>query len=85
MSEERLHVISSAVVLVKPGMLDAVVSGLAALPETDVVAAEGSKIVVVMEGSGRGEVGGRLATIAAIDGVVAANMVFEHVEEEVRA
>ena len=33
-----------------------------------------------MEGSSADELGGRLTAIAAIDGVIAANMVFEQVE-----
>lgn len=82
MPERRLHVISSAVIMVRPGAEQAVVASLAALPETEVVAAERNKIVVVLEGAGRGEVGSRLAAISLMQGVLTANMVFEHVEEE---
>ena len=82
MPEERLHVISSAVVTVLTGRQSEVVAALAALPGTEVRAAEGNKIVVILEGNGRGEVGGGLAAIALMDGVVTANMVFEHVEHE---
>ena len=87
MPEERFHIISSAVVTVMTGRRSDVVATLAAMPGTEVRAAEGNKIVIILEGSGRGEVGGRLAAIALLDGVVTANMVFEHVEleEESRA
>lgn len=82
MPERPGHVISSAVVTVKPGWRDAVTATLAGSPGTEVRAAEGSKLVVLLEGATRGEVGGRLAAIALMDGVVSANMVFEHVEDE---
>jgi nitrate reductase NapD len=81
MAEREGHVISSAVVTVLPGRLDDVAAALAALEETEVAAAAGARIVIVLEGRGRGAVGGRLAAIALMDGVVSANMVFEHVEE----
>lgn len=82
MAEARLHVISSAVVTVKPGRQSAVAEALARLPQTEVRAAEGGKIVVLLEGASRGEVGGRLTEIALLEGVITANMVFEHVEDE---
>jgi nitrate reductase NapD len=82
MPERSGHVISSAVVTVKPGWRDAVTAALADVPGAEIRAAEGSKMVVLLEGPTRGEVGGRLAAIALMDGVVSANMVFEHVEEE---
>lgn len=82
MPDTRLHIISSAVVTVKPGCRDAVVTALGGLPSTEVRAAEGNKIVVILEGASRGEVGGRLAEVALIEGVITANMVFEHVEED---
>ena len=82
MAEHGIHVVSSAVVSVVPGRREAVAAALAAVGGTEVCAAEGNKIVVVLEGAGRSEVGGRLLEIAGLDGVVSANMVFEHVEED---
>jgi nitrate reductase NapD len=81
MPDDATYVISSAVVAALPGRQSEVVAALSALPDT-VVAAAGSnnKIVVLLEGRSRGDVGARLAQIALIGGVVAANMVFEHVE-----
>jgi nitrate reductase NapAB chaperone NapD len=38
------------------------------------------RIIVVMEGPDSGTIGGRLAEIALIDGVLSANLVFEHAE-----
>jgi periplasmic nitrate reductase NapD len=74
-------VISSAVVSVLPGRLEAVAGALSSRPGVEVRAAEHNKIVVIIEGSTRDEVGGRLTGIALMDGVITANMVFEHVEE----
>ena len=80
MPEAAIHVVSSAVVTVRPERRDGVVAALAALPMTEVHAAAGSRIVAILEGASRGEVGSRLAHISLLDGVVAANMVFEHVD-----
>ena len=54
---------------------------IAALDGTEIRAREGGRLVIVMEGSTAGELGGRLAEIAGFPGVIAANMVFEHIEE----
>ena len=82
MREREGHVISSAVVTVLPGRLDEVAAALAGLEGTEVAAATNGRIVIVLEGGSRGAVGGRLAAIALMDGVVSANMVFEHVEDD---
>lgn len=76
------HVISSAVVAVLPARREAVVETLARMDGTEVAAAEGARIVVLLEGRSSGEVGSRLAEIALLEGVVSANMVFEHVETD---
>ena len=47
----------------------------------EVRASENGRIVIVIEGSSGGELGGVLTAIGNLDGVIAANMVFEHVEE----
>ena len=64
----RYHHISSAVV--------------SAMRDVVVHAHEGGKIVVVIEGACTGVMGDCLTRIALLDGVVAANMVFEHIEAE---
>ena len=78
----RYHHISSAVVSVLPAMADDVVAQLSAMRDVEVHAHEGGKIVVVIEGASTGAMGDRLTRIALLDGVVAANMVFEHIEAE---
>jgi nitrate reductase NapD len=82
MPDGGLHIISSAVVSVKPGAQETVAAILAGMPGTEVRAAERNKIVVILEGRSRSEVGNRLTEIALMHGVITANMVFEHVEED---
>jgi nitrate reductase NapD len=78
---KRFHHISSAVVLARPDRVEAVSEALRRMARTEIHARRAERIVVVMEGSSADELGGRLAAIAAIDGVIAANMVFEHIGE----
>jgi nitrate reductase NapD len=77
----RFHHISSAVVSVWPGSAPAVMKAIAAMDRTEIPAHEGGRIVVVMEGGSAGELGDRLTAIACLDGVISANLVFEHIEE----
>lgn len=74
------HHISSAVVAVRPEHIQSVVNSIVAMPDTEVPAFEGGKIIVVMEGPSSGVIADRLTQIALLDGVITANMVFEHVE-----
>lgn len=77
----RLHHVSSAVISVRPESAAAVAEAIASIEDTEVAASENGRIVVVMEGAASHELGDRLAKIALLDGVIAANMVFEHAEE----
>ena len=82
MSEtRRFHHISSAVVAVVPGRMSAVLDAIARMDGIEIRANDNNRIVVVMEGSSAGELGARLTALGGLDGVVAANMVFEHIEE----
>jgi nitrate reductase NapD len=72
--------ISSAVVTAFPHLADDVIARLDALPDTEVRFAESGKIVIVIEGASTGEVGSRLASIALMDGVLSANLVFEQID-----
>ncbi len=69
--------ISSAVVVTWPDRAAALAGRLAELPGTDVRHVENGKIVIVMEAATSGALGGRLAEISDMPGVLAANMVFE--------
>jgi len=77
----RTHHISSAVVTALPQKADSVVVQLAAMEGVEVRARHQGKIVVVIEGDSTGAMGDCLTRMALLDGVVAANMVFEHIEE----
>ncbi|OAP48296.1 chaperone NapD [Sinorhizobium americanum] len=72
--------ISSAVVVTMPNMQERVVALLAEMPNVEVHAHQHGKIVVVIEGTSTGMLGEILSRISLLEGVVAANMVFEHVE-----
>lgn len=81
------HHISSAVVVALPARREEVRTHLAGMPGVEVHAAEGSRLVVTIEGPTTGMLGETLTRIALLDGVIAANMVFEHIEahEETRS
>lgn len=73
--------ISSAVVLAKPQLAGNVAASIVQLG-AEIGAMQNGRIVVVMEGPNPGALSALLGAIGDIAGVVAANMVFEHVEEE---
>lgn len=83
MPELRYHHISSAVVSVLPDRMNEILSTLPKLEGVEVHAARDGKIVVVIEGPSTGVLGDRLTRIALLDGVISANMVYEHIDEEV--
>lgn len=82
MADPRRPVISSAVATVLPDRRDGVVDAIRAMPGVEVAAAEGAKVVILIEAANRGEAGDRLTAVALLGGVVSANMVFEHVGED---
>lgn len=82
MPELRMRHISSAVVTTLPHKADSVAVQIAAIEGVEVRACDRGKIVVVIEGDSTGAMGDCLTRMALLDGVVAANMVFEHIEEE---
>ena len=76
------HHISSAVVLALPERRADVSGRLGAMRGVEVHAGEGSRIVITIEGPSSGMLGETLTTISLMDGVLAANMVFEHAEDQ---
>ena len=70
--------ISSAVVVAQPAHAEAVAEHLRRMDNVEVHGIGGSKIVVVIEGDRLGALGDRLLEISALEGVLSANMVFEH-------
>jgi periplasmic nitrate reductase NapD len=79
-SEPPARHISSAVVTTLPRRTDEVIARVKELPDTEVHRAENGKIVIVLEGDSTDEIGGRLAAIAVMDGVISANLVFEQID-----
>ena len=82
MAERRQHHISSAVIATRPGAADGVLATLGDFGNVEVHGADRGKIVIVIEGPSTGVLGDTLMRISLLDGVIAANMVFEHVEIE---
>jgi periplasmic nitrate reductase NapD len=80
--QTRYHHISSGIVTARPEWLEAVKAQLATMHGIEVHASDRNRIIIVIEGSSAGEVGDCLAAISVMDGVVAASLVFEHIERE---
>ena len=76
------HHISSAVVVALPERRAELSERLAAMRGVEVHASEGSRVVITIEGPTSGMLGETLTTISTMDGVLAANMVFEHAEDQ---
>ena len=76
------HHISSAVVFALPARREELGRQLVAMQGVEVHASDGSRIVITIEGPSSGMLGETLTRISAMDGVVSANMVFEHVEQQ---
>ncbi|MBB3590786.1 nitrate reductase NapD [Rhizobium sp. BK529] len=80
MSDSRHHV-SSAVVVTRPELTEDVAARLAAIEGVEVHATGAGKIVIVIEGPHSSVLGETLIGISAMDGVLAAHMVFEQALE----
>jgi nitrate reductase NapD len=76
------HHISSAVIVVLPARRDEIVKRLTTVRGVEVHAGDGSRIVITIEGPSSGMLGETLTGISAMDGVISANMVFEHAEQQ---
>ncbi len=74
--------ISSAVVATMPESTEAVIATLQGMENVEIHGQGSGKIVVVIEGGSTGALGECLSRISLLDGVISANMVFEHVEME---
>ncbi len=74
--------ISSAVIATMPAATESILAELARMENVEVHGCERGKIVLVIEGTSTGMMGDCLSRISLLDGVIAANMVFEHVETE---
>lgn len=86
-SPQATHHISSAVIVALPARRESLAAALSAMRGVEVHAGEGSRIVITIEGSSSGMLGETLTRISTLDGVISANMVFEHIDmhEEVHS
>lgn len=82
MPDAKRHHISSAVIIGKPNHLDVILAALVSFDNVEVHGFDMGKIVIVIEGAATGVLGDTLMRISLLEGVIAANMVFEHVEME---
>lgn len=73
--------ISSAVIVTRPERREEIGRRVAAMPGVEVHGGAGSRIVVTIEGPTSGMLGETLIGISTLDGVISANMVFEHIDE----
>jgi nitrate reductase NapD len=74
--------VASAVVLARPGREEAVAAEITCLRGVEVHARASGRLVVVLEADTSGEIGALLAAIAGLPGVLAANLVFEQVDDD---
>ena len=72
--------ISSAVIATLPARTGDVLAELAGMENVEIHGHANGKIVIVIEGTSTGMMGQCLSAISLLEGVIAANMVFEHVE-----
>ncbi|MFG6082777.1 chaperone NapD [Paracoccus litorisediminis] len=79
MQSEEWHV-SSAVISVVPEAMQSVLEQISRHDNVEVHGRDDRRIVVTIEGRSSGELGEKLTQINLIDGVLGANMVFEHAE-----
>ena len=76
----ELHV-SSLVVHARPEAVEAIRPVMAGLPGIEIHAQEGGKLVLTLETESEQTIVEYLNTISLLDGVLAATLVFHHVEE----
>jgi periplasmic nitrate reductase NapD len=76
---EVVH-ISSAVVRCLPPACDAVCAAILGMDSVEVVLVQDNKLILIIEGPTARAVGSCLTRISALEGVVSAVMVYEHVE-----
>ncbi|WP_134680015.1 chaperone NapD [Paracoccus ravus] len=80
MKDEIWHV-SSAVITAMPGAMEEIVRQIEDHDGVEIHARDDRRLVVTIEGRSSGELGEKLTNINLIDGVLGANMVFEHAEK----
>ena len=72
--------IASLVVRCRPERMAEVGAAIGALPDTEVRAAQGGRLAVVIEAPGTGGIADRVGAIRELPGVLAADPVYHHAE-----
>ncbi|MGX0876844.1 nitrate reductase NapD [Roseovarius sp. MBR-154] len=80
MTEARWHV-SSAVVSIAEGAMSEVRDLVETLDGVEVHGGDDTRLILTIEGTSTGQLGDTLTAINLMNGVLVANMVFEHAEE----
>lgn len=74
--------IASFIVTARPERIAAVIDTALKLPQTELAAQDGSKLVLVLEGEHRGELMDRVDTLRDLEGVITVNLVYHHAEDK---
>lgn len=74
--------IASFIVTARLERIAAVIDAALKLPQTELAAQEGSKLVLVLEGAHRGELMDRVDTLRDLEGVITVNLVYHHAEDK---
>jgi periplasmic nitrate reductase NapD len=74
--------IASFIVTARLERIAAVIDAALKLPQTELAAQEGSKLVLVLEGAHRGELMDRVDSLRDLDGVITVNLVYHHAEDK---
>lgn len=74
--------IASFIVTARPERIAAVIDAALKLPQTELAAQDGSKLVLVLEGEHRGELMDRVDTLRDLEGVITVNLVYHHAEDK---
>jgi len=78
-ADREVH-IAGIVVQARPGCADAVAAGLSRLPDTEVRAAAGGRLVVVCEGRSGDDILNLMARMRDLQGVLNVALAYQHAE-----
>jgi periplasmic nitrate reductase NapD len=74
--------IASFIVMARPERAVDIVDFIVKLPQTELAAQEGGRLVLVMEGARRGDIMDRIDALRDLDGVITVNLVYHHAEDK---
>jgi periplasmic nitrate reductase NapD len=73
--------IASFIVMARPERVVDIMDFIVKLPQTELAAQEGGRLVLVMEGERRAAIMDRIDALRDVDGVVTVNLVYHHAED----